>query len=321
MTRCDGHRSLMPLCSLCVCARAFRFLVSSSFSGLNKTNIHYGLDWAPHHLGFWPVADITQGQQEQMPMEESANFFLMLSGIVRAQNNDVSWLQPYWPLLQTWSNYLNSSLPDPGNQLCTDDFEGPSPHNVNLALKGIVGLGAYAQLLAANGQGQESKDVLVAAEGFASQWLTLSGSSTGGPSRLQYDLPNTFSQKYNMLFHYVLQLSIFEGAQIMGQEIEYYKTQQTTWGLPLDSRGPLTKSDWTSWIAAMSADSEYSTTLFDAELTFLMTGPSKAIPFSDWYSTADGHVLGFQARPVQGGLFAKYLLTILPAGGKAVAEE
>lgn len=251
-------------------------------------------------------------------MEESANFFLMLSGIVRAQNNDVSWLAEYWPLLATWSNYLNSSLPDPGNQLCTDDFEGPSPHNVNLALKGIVGLGAYSQLLAAAGQAEEAKAALQAAEGFAAQWLTLSGASSGGPSRLQYDLPNTFSQKYNLLFHYILSLSLFDAPQLMSQEIAYYKTQQTAWGLPLDSRGPLTKSDWTSWIAAMTADASYSSLLFDAELTFLMTGPSKAIPFSDWYSTADGHVLGFQARPVQGGLFAKYLLTILPGSQEAV---
>ena len=28
-----------------------------------------------------------------------------------------------------------ASLPDPGDQLCTDDFEGKSPHNVNLAAK------------------------------------------------------------------------------------------------------------------------------------------------------------------------------------------
>ena len=38
-------------------------------------------------------------------------------------------------LLSTWANDTVASLPDPGNQLCTDDFEGPSPHNVNLAAK------------------------------------------------------------------------------------------------------------------------------------------------------------------------------------------
>lgn len=37
-------------------------------------------------------------------------------------------------------------LPNPENQLCTDDFEGPSPENVNLAAKGIVGLSSFAYL-------------------------------------------------------------------------------------------------------------------------------------------------------------------------------
>ncbi len=38
-------------------------------------------------------------------------------------------------ILIEWGDYMVSSLPDPGNQLCTDDFEGPSPYNVNLAAK------------------------------------------------------------------------------------------------------------------------------------------------------------------------------------------
>lgn len=42
---------------------------------INATDIAYDLPWAPHHLGVWPIADITPGQQEQMPMEESGNLF------------------------------------------------------------------------------------------------------------------------------------------------------------------------------------------------------------------------------------------------------
>ena len=38
-------------------------------------------------------------------------------------------------MLKIWADYIVVSLPDPGDQLCTDDFEGPSPHNVNLAAK------------------------------------------------------------------------------------------------------------------------------------------------------------------------------------------
>jgi len=37
---------------------------------------------------------------------------------------------------------------------------GPSPHNVNLAAKGIVGLGAYSQLLRQKGDGTKSEKIL-----------------------------------------------------------------------------------------------------------------------------------------------------------------
>ena len=102
--------------------------------GQNETDVQYRLPWAPHHLGAWPVSDIIGEQQEQMPMEESANLLIMLAAIAQQQKNDVAYLKPYWPALTQWANYLNVSLPDPGEQLCTDDFEGPSPHNANLGL-------------------------------------------------------------------------------------------------------------------------------------------------------------------------------------------
>ncbi len=50
--------------------------------------------------------------------------FIMLAAIALQQNGNVSYLQPYRPLLNMWYQYLNASLPYPGNQLCTDDFEG-----------------------------------------------------------------------------------------------------------------------------------------------------------------------------------------------------
>jgi len=71
--------------------------------------------------GSWSVCDILSNEQEQMPMEESANMLLMLAGIVQRLNN-TDFLQPYGNLMETWAQYLNSTLPDPGNQLCTDDF-------------------------------------------------------------------------------------------------------------------------------------------------------------------------------------------------------
>lgn len=56
-----------------------------------------------------------------MPMEESANMLLMLAGIVQRLAT-ADFLEPYGTVMEIWAQYLNSTLPDPGNQLCTDDF-------------------------------------------------------------------------------------------------------------------------------------------------------------------------------------------------------
>ncbi len=67
------------------------------------------------------MCDITPRKQEQIPMEESANMLLMLADIVQRLKT-VDFLQRYWNVMETWAQYLNSTLPDPGDQLCTDDF-------------------------------------------------------------------------------------------------------------------------------------------------------------------------------------------------------
>ena len=58
--------------------------------------------------------------------------FAMLAAIAKHKGG-VDFIEPaYWPLLRIWGDYLVETALDPGNQLCTDDFEGPSPHNANL---------------------------------------------------------------------------------------------------------------------------------------------------------------------------------------------
>ena len=164
--------------------------------GQNETDIQYRLPWAPHHLGAWPVSDIIGEEQEQMPMEESANLLIMLAAIAQRQQKDVAYLKPYWPALTQWANYLNVSLPDPGEQLCTDDFEGPSPHNVNLALKGILGLASFSLLLNYSGQVELGAAYWRSAQSFVQDWLRMALDDSGDHYRLQFNLNNTWSEQH-----------------------------------------------------------------------------------------------------------------------------
>ena len=77
-------------------------------------------------------------------VESMCNLPLNLRGKPQLRNAEFS--RPYWPVLQRWAGYLADKGFDPESQLSTDDFAGHLAHNVNLSMKAIEALGAYAQI-------------------------------------------------------------------------------------------------------------------------------------------------------------------------------
>ncbi|CAF1378359.1 unnamed protein product [Rotaria magnacalcarata] len=279
----------------------------------NETYVRYKLPWTPHHLGDWPVCSILSQEQEQMPMEETGNMLILLAAIAQRQSKQIDYLQPYAPLLQSWADYLNDSLPDPENQLCTDDFEGSSAHNANLALKGIIGLGAYSILLSMGLGNQSQADVYMKqAVDFAYAWTLLDWNGQDH-FRLQYNASDsTWSQKYNMFWSLVIGLDdvLFGELRIRDIELAYYEKKMNRFGLPLDSRGALAKLDSSMWIAAMTrGNTEQRQQIIDNLYTFAHSTPTR-IPLSDLYDTTTNEAVYFTARPVLGGLYALDLLAI-----------
>ncbi len=273
----------------------------------------YGLDWAPHHLGVWPVCDIKQDEQEQMPVEESSNMLILFAALAQFRDaDDLSWAYPYLGLMKTWADYnVQNGLPDPGEQLCTDDFMGPSPHNANLAAKGIVSIGAYAQLLELVGDLESAGEYREIAEGLVQEWMGLAYEDGGDQShsKLQYDLDDdSWSLKYNLLFDRVLGLGLFPQS-VYDLELKWYEMKLNSFGVPLDSRADFTKCDWEFWVGAMdeTPTGQYFHMFVDALFDFAdKTGDR--VPLTDWHGTVDPTQSGFQARPVLGGLYARMIM-------------
>jgi hypothetical protein len=276
----------------------------------------YDLDWAPHHLGKWPLCNLAADNQEQMPLEESGNLLLMVAAVVQAQGGTadaVGWLAPYWGVLNRYAAYAQASLPDPKDQLCTDDFAGPSPHNSNLAAKGIVALAAWADVYRLNPlvdpeMAARQADAYAAnASAFAAEWQTLALDESGTRYKLQYDEPGTWSQKYNFLFQDVLRLypKPFP-PEVVELEEAWYAANIHPYGLPLDSRQDYTKLDWSLWVGAMGSDAQFRA-IADASLAFANACKDR-VPLSDWVYTSTPQVKSFRARPVMGGIYAKLLL-------------
>ena len=259
--------------------------------------------YAPHDLGTYPINDGRVAQRmESMPVEESGNMLLMIAGIAKAEGN-ADFAALYWPLLSKWADYLKANGLDPGNQLCTDDFTGLLAHNSNLSLKAIVALGGYAMMARMLGKTATADSFESTAKDYAHKWLQLA--ADGDHTRLAFDRPGTWSQKYNLIWDRVLGLNLFPPT-LAEQELAFYSKQATPFGFPLDSRTAFTKLDWESWSAALATSKDQFASIFRGMYGFADASPTR-VPLSDWYWTTDGTQTGFQARPVVGGIFMEML--------------
>lgn len=264
--------------------------------------------FAPHDLGTYPHANgqVYGGgertEENQMPVEESANMIVLMAAVAKTDGN-LDFVTPYWPVLAKWADYLKDKGFDPENQLCTDDFAGHLAHNVNLSAKAIVALAAFAQLAEQKGDAATAKTYGDLARQFTRRWIQ--EAADGDHTRLAFDRPGTWSQKYNLVWDRVLGLNLFP-AEVFQAELAYYRTKQNVYGLPLDNRADYTKLDWIVWTACLTDNREDFNALLAPVVKFLNESPSR-VPMTDWYDTKTGKQVGFQARPVVGGVFMPML--------------
>jgi len=129
-----------------------------------------------------------------------------------------------------------------------------------------------------------------------------------GHYRLAFDKPNTWSQKYNLVWDRILGLNVFPPS-VAQKEVAFYKTVMQRYGVPLDSRTHLTKTDWSVWTATL-ADNQSDFELFISRIYDFLNRTSIRDPLMDSYETdrpGDGWGPLFYARPVVGGFYIKML--------------
>ena len=263
---------------------------------------HWKFPNAPHDLGTYPISHGRDDGGEGMPVEESGNMLILCDAVAQADGS-ADFVASWWPQLTQWAKYLERYGLDPEEQLCTDDFMGHLAHNANLSVKAILGLAAYGDLCRMRGDTQNAERYAQIAKTDAAHWVKVA--ADGDHYRLAFDKPGTWSQKYNLVWDRILGLNIFPPT-VAQSEVAEYKKLIRRYGVPLDSRTHLTKTDWSFWSATLADDSADFQTIISPAYDYI-NQTTKREPIADSYETDNINSTGMHARPVVGGFFIKML--------------
>ena len=273
-------------------------------------------DFAPHDIGRYPIANgqvyaLAGGykikkpryfMKFQMPVEECGNMLVMAYAYYKA-SGDKQFLEEYFATLNKWADYLVMKGVVLDTQLCTDDFAGHSKKNVNLAIKGIMGIACFHRICELLGKDSGYMDK---AKAYTEE-LIGHCRSVGGNGHLPFSLNNgdSWSLKYNMVWDKIFGFGLFDES-IYKAESEQYKAVMNKYGVPLDYRKDFTKTDWMIWASCLDETGENTRLVSEAMVRFLEDTPN-LVCFSDWYDTKTSKQSGFDHRSVQAGLWMAVL--------------
>lgn len=280
----------------------------------NQEGGFYPNQYSMHDLGthFPNATGHVEGNDEYMPVEESGNMILMTYAYFKF-SGDSSFIKQHYTILQQFATYLINFSLTPGLQLSTDDFAGQLVNQTNLAIKGIVGLQAMANIATIAGDATASQNYSSTASSFYSRWETFAIDPSGRHTLLSYQWRSSYGLLYNTFPNMLLSLNLIPQS-LYDMQSNWYPTTSQIFGIPLDNRHSYTKSDWEMWTAATC--SPQTRRLFVNALGYWLNQTDTDRPFTDLYETIDTgsypaspSPIYFIARPVVGGHYS--LLSLL----------
>ncbi|KIM22747.1 hypothetical protein M408DRAFT_281196 [Serendipita vermifera MAFF 305830] len=250
----------------------------------------------------YPVATGPSNSALDSPksLESTGDMMLATVAYVKA-SGDNSIVSANADLYRGWGDYLKDHALAPGSQKTTDGVTtGNNPFNdTNLAVKGIVALKAYADIL--NTLGQDGSSYSGAAVTYARQWQDLAATSNGLSS--SYGDGNSWSLVYNIFADKWLKTNLFPDT-IYQKLTSQYGAHLNKYGVPLNSGSTQSNAQWMMFAAGSVSDTELRDSLISKSQSFIQTGPFR-VPWSSYFETVSGNVTsGTAGKPSIGGVYA-----------------
>ena len=265
------------------------------------------LPYAPHDLGTYPdaIGDPSGNDgNETMPLETSSTMIIMIDEIAQEEHSP-EYANQYWNLLTSWANYIEPLAYQPGEQLTTNDFLGTLNNSTNLDVKGIIALGAYANLCQMRGDSADATAFTNIARADVTHWMSQSISTDGSHYLFEFGDQGTGVQLYNLVMDQILGTNLFP-ASVAALDISYAQSVQQTYGVPISSTTARSSLEWSMWEASMATSSTVFQSLVAPMYNYLNTTTVR-VPETDIHDDTSNTQSYFDARPVIGGLYVKIL--------------
>ncbi|EMD37764.1 hypothetical protein CERSUDRAFT_154621 [Gelatoporia subvermispora B] len=257
----------------------------------------------------YPVTSQDNTLPSQFGIEQSGNMLIMTLAHART-TGDGSLVHQYYTLLKRWADYLVNNTLFPSSDQESADFVGAG-NNTNLALKGIIGIGAMAEMSKAAGQQEDAELYNQQAHSLIGQWSSMALSSDQQHILLRYGEEDSWTLLYNLYADKLLGLDLVDPS-IYDKQTSFYQTSlsASTYGVGIDSDHlSMGNSAWTMFAAATASNSNVRDQLISMVWNRASFNGTPGI-FPTSYDVSQGTALAGIASPGQGAMFALLALSV-----------
>ncbi|KLO16076.1 DUF1793-domain-containing protein [Schizopora paradoxa] len=288
-----------------------RYLLEPLFDFADRPS--YPLLYAPQDIGTTYPNATGNLNAHLYGIEETANMIIMTYADI-LYSGDGSLAIRHYDLLKSWGSYLLNNSLIPGNQFAPESSENGSLVNVtNLALKGIIGVGAMGQISNFLGFSADGVDFQANAEALMTKWQQMA--VVNDQVILSYNAPNSTGLLYNLYADKMLQLNLVPQAIYDAQIVSYgQQAPNSLYGIATTSAHSTTRADWMMLSAASLVDE--SPGVRDAMILQVhryLSANTTNLVFPVEYDIATGNPVLAVNSPSAGAMFA-----VLAAAGKQI---
>ncbi|KAI0325215.1 DUF1793-domain-containing protein [Cubamyces sp. BRFM 1775] len=278
------------------------------------TNIPYA---APDIGSAYPNATGASTGHPEQGIEQTGNMLILLYAHARF-SGDGSLLSAHFPhrvpkynLIKRWANYLVNQSLAPSNQINADN-EG-NANMTNLAIKGIIGVKAMAEISRALAQHTDAEEYDSCAAELVSSWESLAMSSDRQHLLGIYGNEGSWALMYNVYADILLGTNLINQTLLRGQTTFYESllnsNQSLPNGIPLDSTSDITSAAWQMFTAATVQDEDVRNGLISSVWARANNNLTSGA-YADRYDANSGAILEGSAGPAAGGIFSILALNL-----------